>query len=181
MGGTMSPTPKKQGSTSRKKVSSVKKKAPVKVFINYSHNDNEFKDELLNMLAILEKQKVIKVWQDRQIEGGDSWYEAIQNAMRTCKMAILLVSQHFLNSQFIQREEVPLLLMQRIRQGMRVIPIIVRPCLWQDDPVLSSIQVLPRDGKPIISFPDTHGERDQAWVDIAQSIGRRARALQQSK
>ena len=174
-------TMKKKEGTFRKRASPAKKKIPVKVFISYSHIDNGFKDELLNMLASLEKQKVIQVWQDRKIEGGDNWYKAIQSAMKTCKMAILLVSQSFLNSEFIQREEVPLLLKQRMRQGMRVVPIIVRPCLWQDDPVLSRIQALPREGKPIISFLKANGKRDKAWVEIAQSIGRRARALQQSQ
>jgi hypothetical protein len=157
------------------------KKTPIKVFISYSHKDSRFRDELLNMLASLENQKVIKVWQDRQIEAGINWYRAIQSAMKTCNMAILLVSQSFLNSEFIQREEVSLLLKQRMRQGMRVVPIIVRPCLWQDDPVLSKIQALPREGKPVISFSNAHGRRDQVWVEIAQSIGRRARALQRNQ
>ncbi len=130
----------------------------------------------MNMLRGL---KVIKVWQDLEIEEGKDWYRAIQSAMKTCQMAILLVSQNFLNSEFIQREEVPALLKKRKREGMRVIPIIVRPCLWKDDPVLSKIQALPRGGRPVIKFPKANGSRDQVWVEIAQSIGRRARALQQ--
>ena len=160
----------------KSKTGATSKKASMKVFISYAHKDEGFKNELLTMLAGLENQKVINIWQDRKIEGGESWYNAIQTAMKACDMALLLVSQHFLASQFIQREEVPLLLKQRMQQGLRVIPIIVRPCLWQDDPVLSKIQVLPKDGKAVVSFPKANGRRDQVWVDIAQSIGRRAKA-----
>ena len=174
-------TTKKKGGTIKKKTSPPKRKNPIKVFISYSHLDSGFKDELMNMLTGLESQKIIKVWHDREIEEGDDWYDAILSAMRTCQMAILLVSQSFLNSEFIQREEVPILLKQRREQGMRVVPIIVRPCLWRDDPVLSSIQVLPKAGKPIVKFSKPNGNRDQAWVEIAQSIRRRAKALQQNQ
>ncbi len=167
-----------RGARAGKKPPAKKKKTPVKVFISYSHKDNEFKEKLLEMLQGLVTREVIQIWHDRQIEPGDSWYEDIQSAMKTCQMAILLVSMSFLNSEFIQREEVPVLLQKRKKEGMRVIPIIVRPCLWQDDPVLSTIQALPRDGKPVIRFPVANGRRDQVWVDIAQSIARRARALQ---
>ena len=86
------------------------------------------------MLAGLENQKVISIWQDRQIEGGENWYQAIREAIKKCDMALLLVSPQFLASPFIQREEVPLLLKQRMKLGLRVVPIIVRPCMWQDDP-----------------------------------------------
>lgn len=139
------------------------------------------KDEFMSMLKGLEKQKVIKVWHDREIEPGDDWYRAIRSAMRNCEIAIILVSQNFLNSEFIEKEEVPKLLERRKKQGMRVVPIILRPCLWKDDPVLSKIQALPRDGKPIIKYSRANGNRDQVWVEIAQSIRRRAKLLQQKQ
>ena len=167
-----------RGARAGKKPPAKRKKTPVKVFISYAHRDNEFREKLLEMLKGLVDREVIQIWQDRQIEPGDAWYEEIQVAMRTCKMAILLVSQSFLNSEFIQNEELPVLLQKRKREGMRVVPIIVRPCMWQDDPVLSTIQALPREGKPVIRFPVTNGRRDEIWVEIALSIGRRARALQ---
>ncbi len=148
---------------------------PVKVFISYAHKDERFKDELLAMLASLQRRKILKVWQDRQIEEGAEWYKAIQKAMNDCDIAILLVSQHFLGSQFIQKVEVPRLLRKRMRQGLRVVPIIVRPCLWQSEPVLKRLQALPKDGKPIISFPKGNGKRDQVWTDIAKAIEKRAK------
>ena len=168
----------KRGARAGKKPPAKKKKTPVKVFISYAHKDNEFKEKLLEMLKGLIDREVIQIWQDHQIEAGDVWYEEIQSAMRNCQMAILLISQSFLNSEFIQREEVPILLQKRKREGMRVIPIIVRPCMWQEDPVLSTIQALPREGRPVIRFPVANGRRDEIWVEIALSIGRRARALQ---
>lgn len=124
------------------------------------------------MLAGLENQRIIKVWQDRRIEAGEEWLAAIKTAMRTCKLALLLVSQYFLASQFIQNEELPTLLEQRIRNGLVVIPIIIRPCLWKRDQILGSLQALPQNAKPVANITNPN-KRAQIWVDIAEAIERR--------
>ena len=150
----------------------------LKLFISYSHEDEEFKDELLTMLAGLQQQDVIDVWQDRQIEEGDEWYQAIQNAINECDLAILLVSPHFIASRFIRDKELPHLLQRRRTQGLRVVPIIVRPCMWQSEPVLKDLQVLPKDGQAIVTFPEANGERNQVWTEIGLMIEKRARTLE---
>jgi small GTP-binding protein len=148
----------------------------LKVFISYSHKDEEFKEELVMMLAGLQRQGVIDAWQDRRIEEGDEWYRAIQDAMNDCNLAILLVSQNFIASRFIQDEELPRFLQRRREQGLRVVPIIVRPCKWQSEPVLKDLQALPKDGKAVITFSKDNGERDQVWTDIATVIEKRAKS-----
>jgi hypothetical protein len=130
---------------------------------------------LVTVLAGLQRQGLIDPWQDRRIEEGEEWYEAIQNAMNDCDLAILLVSQHFIASRFIHDEELPHLLQRRREQSLRVVPIIVRPCKWQSEPALSGLQALPKDGKAVITFSKDNGDRDQAWTDIATAIEQRAK------
>jgi small GTP-binding protein len=149
--------------------------SPLKVFISYSHEDEEFKDALVKMLAGLERQGVIDAWQDRRIEEGDEWYRAIQDAMNNCDLAILLVSQHFIASRFIQDEELPGVLQRRREQSLHVIPVIVRPCTWRSEPVLKDLQALPKNGKAVITFSKDNGERDQVWANIAAIIEKRAK------
>jgi hypothetical protein len=139
---------------------------PPKVFISYSHRDETFKDELMTMLVSLERLSLIRIWQDRQIEAGDEWFDAIQKALNECNIALLLVSGYFLSSRFIQDHELPNLLERRKNSGLRVIPIIVRECLWQREPILKDLQALPKNGKPINSF----SKRDQAWTEVAKAI-----------
>ena len=86
---------------------SDKATSPLKLFISYSHKDEEFKKELLTMLAGLQRQGIIDTWQDREIEAGDEWYKSIQDAMNDCDLALLLVSPDYLASRFIQEEEQP--------------------------------------------------------------------------
>lgn len=150
----------------------------LKVFISYAHKDEAFKDELVTMLASMQRQGIIDAWQDRRIEPGDEWYQAIQTAMNECDLAVLLVSKNFLASRFINDEEVPRLLKRRKAEGMRVIPIIIRPCMWSSEPVLRDLQALPQDGKAVISFSEENGDRDQVWTDIAKVIEKRAKEMQ---
>jgi hypothetical protein len=62
------------------------------------------------------------------------------------------------------------LFQRRIDEGLRVIPIIVRPCLWQQEPVIKKLQVIPRDGKAVISFAKENGDRDQIWTEISDIL-----------
>jgi small GTP-binding protein len=149
--------------------------APLKVFISYAHKDEPFKDDLLTMLKPLERRGVIEIWHDRRIEEGGEWRREIGKAMNECDMALLFVSKNFLASPFIRDNELPLLLQRRKEEGMRVVPIIISPCMWQGEPVLSDLQALPKNAKAVIKFPKANGARDQVWADIAAAIEQRAK------
>lgn len=141
-----------------------------KIFISYSHRDERYKDELVKMLAGLQRRGVIETWQDRRIDPGAEWFNAIKQAITDCQMAVLLVSADFIASPFINSEELPDLLRRREKEGMIIIPIVVRDCLWQSEPVLNALQALPKDGKPVNKFPRATGARDQVWTEIGQTI-----------
>ena len=44
--------------------------SPLKICISYSHMDETFKDELVTMLAGLQRRGIVDAWQDRRIEAG---------------------------------------------------------------------------------------------------------------
>lgn len=147
----------------------------LKVFISYSHKDEEFKDELVTMLAGLQRRGVVDAWQDRRIEAGDEWLKEIEGALDTCDMAVLLVSADFLASRFITEKELPVFIKRREKEGMIVVPIFVRDCLWRSEPFIADLQGLPADGKAVITFPKANGDRDRTWMKIAEEIERRAK------
>ena len=144
--------------------------SPLKIFISYSHKDEVFKDELVRILTGLQRRGVVNTWHDHHIEPGEEWNKAIHDAINECDLAILLVSPDYLASRFIQEEEQPKLLQRRQEMQLPLIPIIVRPCLWQREPLLQDLQVWPKDGNPLIKISKTTGARDQVWTDIALVI-----------
>jgi tetratricopeptide (TPR) repeat protein len=135
------------------------------IFISYSHKDEEWKDRLVTHLGVLVNEGILDVWEDRQIEAGDDWKPEIENALNKAAVAILMISANFLSSKFILGEEVPKLLKRRSEEGIRIIPVIVKPCAWNQVRWLSPIQSRPKDGRPLSS-----GSENQIDADLAALV-----------
>ena len=141
------------------------------VFISYSHKDEIWKDRLLPQLKTLQQLDRIVVWDDRKIDAGDKWYPEIKEAMEKAQVAICLISPNYLASDFCVKEEVPFLLQRCEKEGVILIPILIKPCLWELHEWISSTQMLPRDGKAV--SPDFKDQEDVVFVEVARTIIRK--------
>lgn len=74
------------------------------IFISYSHRDKDILDELIEMLSP-QIDRGLELWSDEKIQPGQEWKQKILQALEQAKVAVLLVSSHFLDSQFIKNEE----------------------------------------------------------------------------
>ena len=140
------------------------------IFICYAHEDEAFKNALTRHLAGLKRCGLIDPWDDRCIEGGDEWRTDIEIAIDGCQLAVLLVSSAFIDSDFIYSDELGRLLERHRRDGIRLLPIIVKPCAWKYEKPIESLQVRPKDGAAMVTFPEDTGARDKAWVEIVEEI-----------
>lgn len=140
------------------------------VFISYSHQDEEWKDRLVTHLGVLRQQGALEVWDDRRIEVGTDWHPEIEHTINAASVAVLMVSANFLTSNFILSEEVPRFFQRRLREGLRIFPVIIKPCAWKEVKWLSSIQIRPKDGRPLSSGNENQIDTDLAA--IAEEIAR---------
>jgi hypothetical protein len=114
------------------------------IFISYSHKDEFWKNQFKPQVSLLEKAGLdIVVWDDRKIDVGDTWYPEITQAMEQAAVAVCLISENFLNSDFCVKEEVPFLLEKREKAGMLFIPVLIHSCFWEAFTWLKSIQMFP--------------------------------------
>jgi hypothetical protein len=134
------------------------------VFISYSHKDEEWKNRLVSHLGVLQSEGHLDIWDDKRIDAGADWYPEIQKAIDTSSVAILLISAGFLTSKFILSEEVPRLLERREKEGLRIFPVIVKPCAWQHVQWLTRMQVRPKDGRPISGGGDFQIDTDMLAI-----------------
>jgi hypothetical protein len=84
----------------------------------------------------------------------------------------LLVSIDFINSKYCYEIELEKALDMHGEGRARVIPVILRNCMWQHTS-FGKLQAVPKDGKPVTSWPD----RDDALTSIAESIRQVAEEL----
>lgn len=136
---------------------------PPQVFICYSHKDQAWKERLVTQLRVLADQGLLAIWDDQQIDLGDNWKQQIDTSLENAKAAVLLISADFLTSKFITGEEVPDLLVRRDREGLRMFPVIIKPCPWREVKWLAEMQCYPKD-RPALSGGDSH----QVDTDLAQ-------------
>jgi hypothetical protein len=137
------------------------------IFIGLSHNDRKWADRLISHLRVRSKPEVL-IWDDRRIRAGDHWEEEVQQALRGANVAVLLISADYLASKFVSNIEVPTLLQRREQEGLRIIPLIVRPCAWHEVPWLRSIQFWPRDAQPLASLSED--QIDKNLEELAEQV-----------
>jgi hypothetical protein len=150
--------------------------APVRVFLSYSHKDARLRDELQKHLALLQRQGLIDVWDDRAIASGEAWQPAIQRALEGSDIVMPLISADFLASNYSVGKELQSAV-ERGRTGkVRVMPVMIRPALLEGSP-FAPFQVLPRNGEAIASVSD----RDAAWVEVVRAIKQAAEEIAKNR
>ncbi len=137
------------------------------IFISYSHRDREWLDTLQRFLTLLEHDGNVRPWDDSQITPGQQWRVAIDEALAGASIAVLLVTQDFIASKFIQDVELPELLEHRANGRLEVHWIPVGPCTYEDTP-LGEIQALCDTEKTLVGLSDV--ERAHELKEIYKKL-----------
>jgi len=140
-----------------------------KVFISYSHNNTQEKEELKKHLTVLERKGLIDSWDDSEIETGVQWRETILAELKSSNVIIFLVSSDFLASNFINDVEIKEAIELNKQGDIEIFPVILNDCLWKET-FLGTVQALPLDEnrrlKPISGWDD----KNEAFFKVSESI-----------
>ncbi len=140
-------------------------KDKVSIFISYAHADEDLKNELDKHLTGLKRSKKIETWNDRQLIAGQEWDEVIKTELERSDIILLLISIDFIASQYIWDKELATAMKRHEEGTARVVPIILKNCLWQEMP-FAKLQALPRNAKPVT----TYAIDDDAYTEISVSL-----------
>jgi hypothetical protein len=122
-------------------------------------------DDVRRQLIVFERNGRILKWHDRQIPPGSDWRNQIDERLERAKIVLLFLSPHFIESRYCYEVEGQAALRRRDSGAAEVIPIILRPCAWQETP-FGVLQALPRDAVPVSRWPD----RDEACLNVATGV-----------
>src|SRR5215510_12890765 len=139
----------------------------IRLFISYERSDEDLRLELNKHLSNLRRQQIISDWHDRRILPGQEWADQIDNALNEAQIILLLISVHFMASDYCYTKEMVRAIERHDAGEAIVIPIILSACDWQGAP-FSKLQALPKDAKPIKNWND----RDEAWLDVVRGLRR---------
>jgi hypothetical protein len=145
------------------------------VFISYSHVDRGWLERLHVHLKPLERLGTIVRWDDTCIRPGTQWREEIQSALDNARVAVLLVTADFLASDFIVNNELPPLLRAAEGHGTIVLPVIVKPCRFEQTEGLSNFQAVNPPSEPLIAL--RANRREALFVKLSRTIEQVLRGL----
>lgn len=139
-----------------------------RVFISYSHEDRTWLQQLRPYLKELERRHGLAIWDDSRIQPGSDWPSEIERALGEAKVAVLLVSQPFLASDFIIDNELPHLLAAARKEGTVILPLIVSPCTIAAHPDLYRFQAVNSAEETLEDMDEAR--RKRLFVKLAESI-----------
>ena len=137
----------------------------MKAFISYSHKDQLLCDKLHAHLAVMKSQGHLDVWVDQKILPGGEIDSEISEHLESCELFLPLVSSDFLDSGYCQDVEMTRAIELHHANQLRIVPIIIRPCDWQET-MLGKLKCLPWDGNAVSIW----GNEDAAFLDIVQGL-----------
>jgi class 3 adenylate cyclase len=150
-------------------VTAVPPSAPARtaVFVTYSHRDAVWLERVRVHLKPLEREHGIEIWDDGRIRSGEAWREEIDRALRSARIALLLVSADFLSSEFIVDNELPPLLEEARRGGAIILPLIVSASRFAST-ALARFQAVNDPARPLNAL--TPAEQEAVLVRMTERI-----------
>ena len=143
------------------------------MFVCYSHADREYRERFDKFLKA-EALNQIRIFSDAEIAAGDHWLEKIVENLEKATAALILVSQDFMISPFIQQVELRALLEKHVRRGLRLFLVPLWPTLYQGSPLERFQWALPPD-KPLSAMPEN--EQRQAMINVCLQIAKQLGTL----
>ncbi|MBO0795061.1 MAG: TIR domain-containing protein, partial [Ktedonobacteraceae bacterium] len=138
---------------------------PFQLFCCYARSDQQYLAELKKHLKPLQREKLIDIKADIDIDPGMEWERKIHHYLEQSQIILLLISPDFIASNYCYNIEMHKALIRHQQGTACIIPIIIRPVDWQGTPV-GTLQALPQDAKPVSSWSNS----DEAYTSIARGI-----------
>ena len=134
------------------------------IFISYCHEDKGWLTAFLTHLKPLVAKGDVECWYDGVNLAGSIYQDGIDRALVDSDIVCLMVTPSFLGSNPCMEELK--IAADAIPNGKLVIPVIVKDCLWKENPSISGLLALPEDGTPVADFP----RAENAWTQVCEGV-----------
>ncbi len=135
-----------------------------KIFISYSKSDTAHLQALEAHLSVFKRNGLISTWNCRKLVAGEKWDGKIQQELEDADIILFLVSSDFLATDYIWDVEIKRAVERDLEETAKVVPIIVRACVWEDSPL--GIYNSPEKAMVVSQASNI----DEAWTKIVRAL-----------
>lgn len=138
-----------------------------KVFIAYCFPEKRWLDRVQTALEPFVGEGRCVVWDERKLKAGIAWKAELPDVLATTKVAMMIVSDLFLESDFVTRAKLPALLEKERESGLEICWVLAGQCLFE----LAGLKESDA-GNRVGSAFDGLGlaQRDAAVAEIAKKV-----------
>ena len=155
----------------------------VRVFVSYSRKDQRYlaDDSLLGFLKGLSAEAGVEFWTDERITAGSLWNDEIRTRLEQSDIALVLVSQPFLDSPFCTQTEIESFLDSCRKRGLLIFPIVLSPCEWEHYEWLATRQFLPGGTETIEEHYTEPGKQKRLFLRIRKELRKAVDRVRQAR
>ncbi len=162
----------------------------IKIFVSYSHQNEDWvsKEGKYKLIPWLEKQlsDQAEIWTDHALKEliGEEYTKLIKEKILDAEIALLLISQDFVTSQFIIEIELQLIKHQYLNEKLKIIPLLITNLSKSGKERISwifDLQIYPNDTKPLISFVNNDADWENIKIEILDSIENKIESFRDNK
>lgn len=137
---------------------------PLRVFLAYAPEDEEYAQKLIRHMSILQQHGVITLWSRCVIKAGRDYAREAREYLEQADLLLALISANFFAyDEFFALEKQESTYLQL--KCLRTIPILLRPSDWTHSS-FGRFTPLPANGKPIT----VQKNQDAAFLLVVQGI-----------
>lgn len=140
----------------------------MKVFFAFAQQDSELIDQIINYTQSPFAQEGIQIWHERKILAGSIFTLEIEKNLSDSDILLFFLSSDFLTSSIFKSIESEVL--RRVEKNtLHLIPVLLRPCLWQYTAFArAGLQIFPSREEAISQLPVP--KREQTYTELVEAI-----------
>jgi hypothetical protein len=121
------------------------------IFVSYAREDRNWLIQLRSTLRPFERKAKVSIWDDREIAPGEDFEKKISGLIDKAKLAILIVSDYFVTSDFITNVELPLILKRQQENKLKLLWLLIEGELYKNSEV-HKFQAVINPSQPLASM-----------------------------
>lgn len=135
------------------------------LYILYARADDSLCEELRRHLSVLVFTGEFSIWDGQGVAPGEDWQYLDAQQIEVADIVLVLLSADFFTSSYHYKTVLPKLLDRQRAGSCLLFPVVLRS-IDLGGTVFEHLQMLPRDGRPIVLWEN----RDQAWITVVHAI-----------